>query len=101
MQGRPVRTVSGTPVGKVQSFDLDADTGAFAGIRVIPRGAVAGLLAHEQMIARQSIVSLTEEEVVIEDAFVPYSAAQFSKIAFSAPASSSGAHLKTHERCVG
>ncbi len=77
-----VRTRSGARVGNLASIDLDGDTGKLVAIRVLPRGSVGGLLSNELVIAWHLIVSMTEEEVVVEDATVPYAIAQFaSKVA--------------------
>jgi len=68
--GTPVRTRSGTPVGKLASLDFEADTGRLATVRVRVRGMVPGLLDNETLVTWSQVVSLDEREVVVEDAAV-------------------------------
>lgn len=70
MQGVQVHTISGTRLGQVASFDLDADTGRLAAVRVkISRMVPAGL-GPEALVAWSQIVSMDDKEVVVVDAFV-------------------------------
>jgi len=46
MAGVPVETRSGWPVGRVASFDFDADSGHLQTLRVKPSGLVANLLGE-------------------------------------------------------
>jgi len=88
--GTPVRTRSGTPVGKLASLDFEAETGHLAALRVRVRGMVPGLLDDEILVAWSQVVSLDEREIVVEDASV---AARASILARKdLPAAS--AHLK-------
>jgi sporulation protein YlmC with PRC-barrel domain len=70
MQGVTVRTEGGLRVGKVASFDLDADTGRLRLIRVHTPGLVPRLLNDELLVPWVSVRSMTMEEVVINDATV-------------------------------
>jgi len=76
----PVRTQSGTRLGKLASVDIDADTGRISAIRVIPLGAVIRLLGTELIIGWAQIVSMTTEEIVVKDGSVPYAAAQLAAV---------------------
>jgi len=71
MQGVPVRTASGQSVGKLLSFDVDADTGRLAAIRVKISGVVPAMLGQEALVPWTQILSMSESEVVIVDGFVP------------------------------
>lgn len=75
-----VRTRSGTVLGKLSSLDFDADRGRLLALHVLPKGAVVGLLSDELVVTWQSIVSISEEEIVVQDGFVPYTAAQLAKL---------------------
>lgn len=70
MQGVPVRTASGQSVGKLLSFDIDADTGRLAAIRVKISGVVPAMLGQEALVAWPQIVELSSTEVVVADGFV-------------------------------
>lgn len=70
MVGVAVQTKSKQTVGKVASFDLDADTGRAVVMRVKTRGLLPGLLSDELLIEWNAIVELSAERVVIADAAV-------------------------------
>ncbi len=90
-----VRTVSGVQVGKLASIDLDGESGKLIAIRVAPRGVVSGLLSEELVIAWQYVVSMDEEEIIVEDASVHSSAKQFvSNLNASFKSIPSGTHLE-------
>lgn len=80
----PVRTRSGTAVGKVASIDFDADTGHFTTLHVRVAGVVSGLLDKETLVGWQQIVSMSETEVIVEDTSVSRALPRFAK-QFSSP----------------
>lgn len=90
MVGTPVRTRSGTPVGKLASLDFEADTGRLAAVRVRVRGVVPGLLDDEALVAWSQVVSLDEHEAVVEDAAVRAGPAILARKDMPAPS----AHFK-------
>ncbi|MEK7116508.1 MAG: hypothetical protein AAB879_03875 [Patescibacteria group bacterium] len=92
MAGAGVRTKSGIVVGKFVSADLDGDTGKLAAVRVAPRGVVSGLLAKELVIGWQSIVSMTETEIIVTDAWATSTASRFAT-SFGVAAHSVRTHL--------
>ena len=71
MVGVPVKTTSGVPVGSVASLDFDEETGRLAILYVRARGVVSKLLEDELVVSWSQIVTITESEVVIKDAYVP------------------------------
>lgn len=74
LNGLPVRTQGGTPVGKVSSLDLDSETGRLTALRIKARGLVPGLLDTELSVSWGQIVEITAEEVVVHDGSVPIGA---------------------------
>lgn len=68
--GTPVKTRSGTFLGKLASLDFEADTGRLAALRVRVRGMVPGLLDDEALVAWAQVVSLGEREIIVEDAAI-------------------------------
>lgn len=88
--GTPVRTRSGTPVGKLASLDFEADTGRLAALHVRVRGVVPGLLDDEALIAWSQVVSLDEREILVEDAAVVAGQAILARKDMAAPS----AHFK-------
>lgn len=75
----PVRTKSGTRLGRVASFDLDTDTGKLVAVHVLP-GVAARLLTDELVISWAQIVEITEQMVLVADAVIPISAMQVARI---------------------
>jgi sporulation protein YlmC with PRC-barrel domain len=73
-----VRTRAGIAVGKAASLDFDADTGRLTMLHVRISG-VAHLLDHELLIAWAQIVSISEDEVIVEDAAVPATSGALAK----------------------
>lgn len=63
----PVRTKSGTLVGKISAIELQTDTGRMDALCVKPSGK---LLGSELRIAWGQIVSLTDKEVIVDDATI-------------------------------
>jgi len=70
MAGVPVVTRSGQPVGKVASFDVDAETGRLAVLRAKTRGLLPGLLSDELLIEWNAIIAFGTERVIVADAAV-------------------------------
>ena len=71
MANAAVRTEAGTPVGRLVSLEIDADTGKLAAVNVRTPAAVPHLLGRELRIGWNQIVSLGEKEIVVLDAVVP------------------------------
>ncbi len=69
MQGVSVRTASGQSVGKMVSFNIDADTGRLATILVKISGVVPSLLGQEALVAWSQIISMDPMEIVVADGF--------------------------------
>lgn len=90
IHGLPVRTRSGTSVGKVGSVDIETDTGRIAVLGVKTGGFVTQLLGQELDIAWTQIVAMDDKEVVVEDAVVPAKEVAAAPIASAA---ASGMHL--------
>lgn len=84
--GTPVRTRSGTPVGKLASLDFEADTGRLAVLRVRVRGMVPGLLDDEVAVAWSQVVSLDQREIVVADAAATAKSAVLARGDMAAPA---------------
>lgn len=64
--GLKVETQSGTALGKVSGFELDADAHAVRAYEV-KRGLVGGKL----LVAPADVVAITKEKMVVRDAVVP------------------------------
>lgn len=67
--GLPVRTKSGIQLGKLASFDLDAETGRLTALHVRVRGMVPGLLDDEAIVAWPQVVTMDDKEIVVVDSF--------------------------------
>jgi sporulation protein YlmC with PRC-barrel domain len=83
MQGVPVRTQLGQDIGKVISFDVDADTGRLTMLHVKVSGFVPALLDQEALITWSQVISFSEEEVVVQDAVILEKEAHWVKKALS------------------
>ena len=70
MQGVPVRTASGQQVGKLISFDVDADRGRIEALRVRMSRSMPALLNKEAYVSWSQIVSMDEKEIVVRDGVV-------------------------------
>lgn len=77
--GLAVRTRSGAAIGKLASFDVDADTGRISLFRVKSGGLVAGLLGDELLVPWASVIELTTEALVVADTTVPVGATALAK----------------------
>lgn len=67
MNGVPVRTVSGQPVGRLASIDFDADTGRMTSVQVRLRG----LGLETAQIAWSQVSVIHETEIVVADTSIP------------------------------
>ncbi len=85
IQGTPVFTERGLSVGKVASFDIDAETGKLAQLRVSHRGFISGLLSDELFVPWTSIMEMTAERIVISDTAIPAEARQVAKHPAASP----------------
>ncbi|MCI0479366.1 PRC-barrel domain-containing protein [Candidatus Uhrbacteria bacterium] len=77
LMGLPVRTRSGTALGKLTDLVVDTDTGRLAAFMVRTRGFIPGLMDHELRIAWTQVISLSEKELVVTDGSVPSGATRF------------------------
>jgi sporulation protein YlmC with PRC-barrel domain len=71
LTGLPVVTRSGRDLGRVGSFDVDADSGRLVTLRVKTRGFVKGLLDAELLISWPQVESIDERRVTVSDGSVP------------------------------
>lgn len=78
MVGVPVRTRSGTAVGKLSEVIIDTETGRIAFVLVRARGFIPGLIDQELRIAWSQIISMTEKEVVVTDGSIPTGATRIA-----------------------
>ena len=67
----PVITKSGQDLGKIGSFDIDADSGRLTTMHVKTRGLVKGLLDTDLRVDWSQVVTIDEDKVVVSDATVP------------------------------
>lgn len=77
--GLAVQTRSGSAIGKVASFDVDADSGRIVTFNVKPGNLVTGLLADDLMISWASVLELTPKALIVSDATVPVGAKALAK----------------------
>ncbi len=85
MAGLPVAKRSGQTLGKLASFDVDADTGRIKTFHVKSGNLVSGLLGDELMIAWDQVLELTETRLVVADNAVPAGERALAKAATAAP----------------
>jgi sporulation protein YlmC with PRC-barrel domain len=69
--GLPVETKSKQHLGKIGSFDVDADTGQVQTFHVKTRGLVKGLLDEELLVNWSQVIEMNDERMVVADASVP------------------------------
>jgi len=81
----PVRTKSGQALGVLVGFELNGETHEIRVYHVKPRGLIKGLLRQELLIAREQVVSLNQEEMVVDDALVEAAARSTSSVVAVAP----------------
>lgn len=65
--GLPVRTFSGTDLGKVSGFELLSDTGHIVTVFVKTKG-LFGLIDHELSVAWSQVRECTNEYLIVDDA---------------------------------
>lgn len=92
--GLPVETKSGLFLGKIKNFDVDNETQAVLRYIVKSRSLIGKLLSEEiseLIIAKEEVISLGEDKMVVQDGVVKESeAATLRKVASNdAPALSS------------
>ena len=63
----PVETKSGAALGRVSGFEFDAETHAIIRYRVRPKGLAAAMLKKPLLVAREQVVSVTAEKMVVDD----------------------------------
>jgi sporulation protein YlmC with PRC-barrel domain len=63
----PVETKSGTPLGRVAGFEFDADLHAILRYLVLPKGLAARLLKKPLLVAREQVLSIDAEKMVVDD----------------------------------
>lgn len=63
----PVETKSGAPLGRVAGFEFDAEGQAILRYRVRPRGLAAGMLKKPLLVAREQVLSIDAEKMVVDD----------------------------------
>lgn len=76
--GLPVRTRSGSPLGKLTDLVIDTETGRLAFLVVRTRGLIPGFLDQELRIAWTQVISLGEKEIVVTDGTVPSGAVRLA-----------------------
>ncbi len=64
----PVHAKSGALLGKVAGFDFDVETHGILRYRVQPKGLASGMLASPLLVAREQVLSIDAEKMVVDDA---------------------------------
>lgn len=64
----PVFTKRGVRLGRVADFEIDPGMHAVLRYQVRPHGLAARVLRRPFLIAREQVVSIDEEKMVVEDA---------------------------------
>jgi sporulation protein YlmC with PRC-barrel domain len=70
MAGVPVRTRSGELLGKVGSFEFEAETGRLTAIRVRSRNLLKEVLEDDLFVSWDQVLEVTLEAVIVADATV-------------------------------
>ena len=65
--GLPVYTERGTHLGKTAGFDVDADSHLIRRYRVKPRGLAARMIRTPLLVAREQVLSVDAEKMVVEE----------------------------------
>lgn len=63
----PVYTKSGARLGKVAGFDFDVETHGILRYRVQPKGLAASVLKKPMLVAREQVLSIDAEKMVVDD----------------------------------
>lgn len=64
----PVETKSGTALGRVLGFDVEVESQTITRWRVRPSGLASRMLSQPLVIAREQVLSITEEKMIVDDA---------------------------------
>jgi len=64
----PVETKSGVRLGRVAGFEFDVENQAVLRYRVRPKGLAARMLKKPFLVAREQVLSIDAEKMVVEDA---------------------------------
>lgn len=82
----PVFTVSGQHLGRVSSFDVEAENDLMVVVRYYVRTGLIKGLWHEQLIIHKSqIVSIDNEKMVVEDSVLRDPASELKDANFATP----------------
>ena len=65
--GIKVETRSGQHLGQVRDFEVDTEALAIQKFYVRPSGIVKGLVGGDLIINKNSILSINEEKIIVED----------------------------------
>lgn len=63
----PVETKSGAALGRVAGFEFDAESHAILRYRVRPKGLAARVLKRPLLVAREQVLSVDAEKMVVDD----------------------------------
>ena len=63
----PVYTKSGMHLGKVAGFEFEIEAQIITHYRVRPKGLSARILRQPLLIAREQVISISEEKMVVDD----------------------------------
>ena len=63
----PVETKSGAPLGRVAGFEFDVESHAIIRYRVRPKGLAAGMLKKPLLVAREQVLSIDAERMIVDD----------------------------------
>lgn len=63
----PVETKSGGALGRVAGFEFDAETHVIVRYRVRPRGLAAAMLKKPLLVAREQVLSISAEKMIVDD----------------------------------
>jgi len=83
----PVETKSGQSLGMIVGVDIDSETFEVKLFHVKSRGLIKGLLNNELMIAKEQVISIDNERMVVFDAVVREKKTAGKKIARVVPES--------------
>lgn len=64
----PVETRSGLRLGRVAGFEVDPASQMIVRYRVRPKGLSARILKAPLLVAREQVLEMTDEKMVVEDA---------------------------------
>lgn len=68
--GLPVETESGTPLGKVQGFHMDAEHHAVVQYIVKNSNPLKDFFNRELLVAPSQVLSISEQKMVVDDSVV-------------------------------